>query len=158
MGLFTDLLPKKKPKKGGLYLPSFLKRARTGSSDIQDNTLNRTNEDLTQIRYGATNKEVVRDFSKVSPDLSHSLNNYIRFIITDSFTVHAKSLETDTIDPAATEMIQQFATRLNVLPADYDGYRKLYSFASISETCIIQFLCNGCTMAELELDKSLLPS
>jgi len=159
MGLFSDLFPHKKPRKGGLYLPSFLKRTRTGgSADIRDDSVNRTNQDLTQIRYGATNKEIVRDYSKVSPDLSHSLNNYIRFIITDSFTVHAKSLETDTIDLEATEMIQQFATRLNSLPPDYDGYRKLYSFASVAETCITQLLCNGCTMAELVLDKSLLPS
>ena len=159
MSIFSELFPKKKPKKGGLYLPSFLKKTRSGSNaDIRDDSVNRTNQDLTDLRLGATSKEIVRNFAKVSPDLSHSLNNYIRFIITDSYTVHAKSLETDTVDPLATEMIQQFATRLNALPPDYDGYRKLNSFASIAETCISQLLCNGHTMAELVLDKALLPS
>lgn len=158
MGLFDSLQIKKRPKTGGLYTPKYIKKTATNGASISDDSINRINEDLTAIRYGADQKEVVRKYAKVQPDLSHSLNNYIRFILTDSFTLKAVSLETGVIDTEATKAAQSFVLRLNNLPPDYTGFRRIYSFSSLGETMLAQLLCNGCAMGELVFDKSLMPS
>lgn len=157
MGLFDSLMPKKRPKTGGLYTPKFIKKAAAGGT-ISEDSVNRVNEDLTDLRYGADPKEIVRKYAKVQPDVSHSLNNYIRFILTDTFKIKATSLETGIIDPEATKAAQSFALRLNNLPPDYKGFRRIYTFHAIGETMLSQLLCNGCTMGELVFDKALMPS
>ena len=64
----------------------------------------------------------------------------------------------DTVDPAATALIQSFSARLNKLPTRFDGFSPQSSINSISETLIKQLLSNGCCMGELVLDKTLAPS
>jgi len=157
---FKDLFPKKKVKKFSEYIPPFLKRTRSGAAaDIPDASVNRTNTDLTDLRYGVSSKEVVRDFSKVSPDLSHVLNTLVRFIITDKYTVFANKLgEGSPIDQEATEAVQTLVTRIDKLPPNYEGFSFSTSFNGIAETLLFQMLCNGDMMAELILDKALLPS
>ncbi|RUM46319.1 MAG: hypothetical protein DSY80_02370 [Desulfocapsa sp.] len=156
MGLFKNLVPKK-IKISSAYLPSFLKKSVT-AAQIADEAVNRANVDLTSLRYGVSAKEIIRNYAKVSPDLSQALNTYIRFIITDNFSLFAKGLETDVVDVEATEMIRKFATRLNSLPPDYAGYHPSRSFAALGETFITQLLCNGITMGEVVFDKARMPS
>jgi hypothetical protein len=157
MALFPDLFPKKKPKAKGLFIPSFLRKVATGSQVADDRT-NRSNEDLTQLRYGATQEEVVRDYVKNSPDVSHAHESIMRFTITDSFTLIAKDLETNTINPEVTKLSQMFAARLNRLPIRFDGFSPQTSINSVAESIISQMLTNGCGMSELVLDKALNPS
>lgn len=157
MSIFSDLFPKKKPKAKGLFLPAFMRKARTGSQ-ISDDRTNRTNEDLTQIRYGQTQEEVVRNYMKVNPDASHAVESIMRFAITDKYTLVAKDLETDTINPEVTKQLQTFAARINKLPIRYDGFSPQSSINSISESLILQLVGNGSACAELVLDKALLPS
>ena len=157
MGIFSDLFVKKKPKAGGLYVPKYLQKVRVGSQ-LPDNRTNTTNTDLTTLRNGANTEAVVRDYAKNSPDVSHALESLTRFIITDSFTVVAKGLQDDTIDPAVTTLVQTFAARLNKLPASPEGFSPQGSINSISESLISQLLTNGACCAELVLDKALLPS
>lgn len=157
MSIFSDLLPKKKPKAKGFYLPSFLRKARAGAQ-ITDERTNTANEDYTQIRYGQTSEEVLREFAEKSPDVSHATETIMRFIITDSFTLVAKDLETDTIDPEATQNVQLFASRINKLPMTFDGFSPQSTINSLSESLVTQLLTNGSCMSELVLDKSLLPA
>jgi hypothetical protein len=157
MSIFTQLLPKKKPKAKGTFIPSFLKRVRTGAK-IPDERQNQVNDDLTQIRYGQTTEEIVRDYAKNSPDVSHATELIMRFCITDQFTVVAKNLEDDTINPEATKMIQAFTARINKLPTLPDGFSTQSSINSVSESLIKQLLTNGTCASELVLDKTLLPS
>ena len=158
MGLFSKLFPKKKPKTGGVFRPKFFAKARVSDTTITDPSVNRANTDLTDLRYGADAKEIIREYAKVSPDVSQALNTYIRFIITDSYTVFAKGLETDQIDPEATVLARQFITRLNSLPSDYQGFSQAKSIEALSETLIMQLLLNGCAMAELVFDAARLPN
>ncbi len=157
MSIFSKLFPKKKAKPGGSYTPKYLRTARTGAQ-VTDERQNRTNEDLTQLRYGASTEENIRNFAKNSPDVSHALESIMRFCITDSFTLVAKDLETDTINPEATKLAQVFLARINKLPIDYTGFTKQSTVNATSESLIFQLLTNGCCAAELVLDKSRLPS
>lgn len=157
MGLFTDLFSKKKPKAGGSFIPSYLRKVRVGSQ-IGDDRVDNTNVDLTTLRYGASTEENVRSYLNESPDVSHAKESIMRFAITDSFTVVAKSLEDGTIDVAATKVVQSFAARLNNLPTRVEGFSAQSTINSISESLIPQLLANGSCMAELVLDKSLLPA
>jgi len=157
MSIFSDLLPKKKPKAKGLFLPAFLRKAATGAQ-ITDERKNIANDDFTQVRYGASSEEILREFAEKSPDVSHATETIMRFIITDSFTLIAKDLETDTIDPDATANVQMFASRINKLPITFDGFSPQTTINSISESLVKQLLTNGCCMSELVLDKALLPS
>lgn len=154
---FKDLLPKKKPKAKGLFIPEFLKKSRTGA-DVADDRTNRANEDLEDIRYGQTTAEIIRNYLKNSPDVSHASESIMRFIITDSYTIVAKGLEDDIIDPEATKLTQMFAARLDRLPIRYDGFSPQSSMNANSESLVNQMLTNGNCCAELVLDKSLLPS
>lgn len=157
---FSNLFSKKKLNKSSGYQPPYLKKARAGgaASEIRDESINRTNQDLTQLRFGQDTKEIVREFSKVSPDLSHSLNTLSRFIITDSYTVFAKNLETDAIDEEGTRAAKALVTRLDKLPPGFDGFYQQSSFNATAETLLYQLFCNGDMMAELVLDKARLPS
>ena len=159
MALF-DFLKPKKVKKGGVFIPSYLRKVRVGggSAEIPNTTRNTLNEDYTTYRLEKDVKTAVRKFSKVHPDLSHSLNSFIRFIITDKFKVVAQDLETGTIDSEATKLVQSFVMRLNYLPTNYNGFDDERSLPAVSETLLHQLLCNGDMMAELVLDSLLLPS
>lgn len=153
---FTDLFPKKKIKAAGMYLPSFLRKVATGAQ-VSDDRTNQANNDLTQLRYGQTTEAIVRSYAENSPDVSHAIESIMRFCITDSFSIVAKDLETDTIEPDATQLIQTFAARINKLPIWFDGFSPQSSINSISETLIKQLLTNGCCMAELVLEKTMMP-
>lgn len=157
MSVFTDLFPKKKIKAAALYTANFLKKVRTGAQ-VADDRENQTNEDLTQLRYGISTEKIVRDIANTNPDVSHAVEMFMRFGITDSFTQVAKELETDTIEPNATRLVQTFASRLNKLPIRFDGFSPQSTINSTSETLLKQLLTNGCCMAELVLDKTMLPS
>lgn len=153
---FKDLLPKKKPKGKGLYIPAFLKSTATGNK-ISDDRLNDTNTDLTTKRYGTTAAEVVRSYVKNSPDVSHAVESLMRFCITDKFTIVAKDLENDTINVEATKMAQMIAARIDKLSPQYEGFARQSSIAATSETLVKQMVSNGDCCAELVLDKALLP-
>ena len=155
MGLF-DLLPKKKPKAGGLFVPAFLRKVRVGAQ-VADDRVNQTNTDLTSLRYGASTEEVVRNYAATSPDVSHAVESIMRFSITDSFSLVAKDLETDIINPEVTRIIQSFASRINKLPILSDGFSKQSTINSNAESLMLQLLTNGSCCAELVLDKTLLP-
>ncbi len=157
MSIFSQLFPKKKPKAKGIYLPSFVTKVSTGSK-INDERVNNTNTDLTSIRYGTTTEEVVRDFSKNSPDISHAVELIMRFCVTDSYRLVAKELETGSVNSDATTMVQSFASRLNRLPRNYDGFSFQSSINATSEALIRQLLTNGTCASELVLDKTALPS
>lgn len=157
MGLFDSLILRKKPKIGGLFVPNFLRKVRVGSQ-IPNEDVNHTNVDLTTLRYGASTEANIREYAKTSPDVSHALESLSRFIVTDAFTLVAKDLDTNTINPQVTELIQSFAARLNSLPAKPDGFSVQSTINSVSESLIPQLLTNGCCCAELVLDKALLPS
>lgn len=156
MSIFSTLLPKK-AQKGGIALPSFLRKVKAGTT-VSDGRTNPANEDLTEIRYGTNAEEIMRTFARKSPDVAHAVETIARFIITDSYTLVAKDLETDTINTEATQLIQLFSARLNKLPTQYDGFSSQTSINAISETLISQLLTNGCCASELVVDKASLPS
>lgn len=155
--IFSKLLPKKTMKKGGTFRPSFLLKTRTGS-DVSDDRRNQANTDLTTLRYGATTSEIMRDYADNSPDVSHAVESIMRFAITDRYTLVAKDLETDTIDPDATRLVQTFASRLNKLPPTFKGFSQQTSINASSESFIYQLLLNGTCGGELVLDSAKYPS
>ena len=157
MSIFSNILPKKKVKKGGTILPVFLRKASKGS-DIADDRTNRTNTDLTTLRTGSSTAAVARSYAKVNPDFSHSIESITRFVASDSYTIVARSMEDATVDVDVTKEAQLFATRIDSLPTYADGFSPQSSIASITETLIPQALTNGDCAAELVLDKDLLPS
>lgn len=156
MPLFKYLAAKKKKKPSLMYIPSFLRKTRT-NTQVSDSRTSTANTDLTTLRLGSTDEQIVRDYAKSSPDVSHALESIMRFTITDAYTVVAKDLETDTINPDVTKMVQTLASRLDKLPSNFDGFSYQSSIASTSESLVLQLLINGCCATELVLDKTLLP-
>jgi len=155
--MFSFFRKKPRVKKGGIVQPELVKRTKTGET-VSDSSVNRVNTDLTTLRWGADTKSVVREYMKVHPDMSHASNSLMRFIITDRFTAYAKDLQTGQIDSEATRAVQSFVMRLNSLPPAFDGYYPDTSLNGVAETLCMQLFGNGCAMAELVLDRALLPS
>lgn len=157
MSIFSELFNKKKPKAGRVVAPSFLRTTSTNST-IADDRTDYTNTDLTTLRDQTDTQTVAREYGRVNADFSHSIENFIRFIVTDSYTLTARSMETGEIDEEVTRLAQLFALRIDRLPTYIAGFSPQSSIASVAETVIPQLLCNGCAAAEVVLDKSYLPT
>jgi hypothetical protein len=152
----SDPLPKAKGKQ--VTLPSYL----TTASPSTESPLLRSdrllqNRDITTYRIGADSRQVIRDFTRASPDLSAAVTSYVRTGITSGYTAIARNPD-GTMNADATGVLQQILTRMNVLNDYSIGYDDSLTIRSISEVWARDLVTNGACCGELILDKARLPS
>ena len=114
------------------------------------------NTDITKYRGGKDTPTIVRDFATVTPDLSASVDAYIRMALTANYT--ATAFNTDgTPNAEASAALQTLLTRLDTLKDYSEGFSNISSIRALSETLVKEARYYDAMAVELVLDKSRMP-
>lgn len=114
------------------------------------------NTDITSYRTGRNTASVIRDFATASPDLSASVDAYIRTAVTAGYKAVAKN-PNGTFNAEATETLQGLLTRLDFLNNYGEGFSNTPSVRAVAEALAKEFRFHGAAALELVLDKSKMP-
>lgn len=157
-GKLPDIIDPKVPNKQQT-IPSTSKRTRTtkGDQKLSETDRRTANLDLLTLRNGINTKATIRDLSAVSPDLSGSQWAYQRLVVTRNFTAFARNLD-GTLNPEATNLTQQFLSRLNFLTDYTDGFNGMSSVHALAEAWCKELRTYGSCAGELVLDKARMPN
>lgn len=138
---------------------SYSKRTKTSTGDQRLAATDRrtANLDLLSLRDGTTTKSTIHDLAKVSPDLSASVWAYQRLVVTREFTAFARNQD-GTINPAATQTLQQILARMNYLTDYAQGFNNISGIHAAAESLTLELRLYGACSMELVLDKARLPS
>jgi hypothetical protein len=153
----TQLVPVAVPKVKAKQqsVPSYLRTAQPGDSVLPQTDRRLASTDIETYRTGVNTRAVIRNFAAASPDLSASLNAYLRTAIT-SFTAVARNMD-GTFNRDATGLLQQLLTRFDVVQDYLDGFSGILSMRSISESWGKELMLYGSCAGELVLGKDRLP-
>jgi hypothetical protein len=146
-----------KLKNAQVSAPSYL----TTAKPSKDSALPRTDRrlattDLETYRNGPDSRAVIRSFASASPDLSASVNAYIRTAITPSYTAVAKNPD-GTFNREATSLLQQLLVRFDNLQNYDDGFAGVNTLRGVAESLAKEIEYYGACSLELVLDKTRLP-
>lgn len=148
--------PPKAPNKQ-LALPSYLKTAKPSTqSPFQRTDSGIANLDITTLRVGADTREVIRQFTRASPDLSAAVTAQVRVGITKGYLALARNLDL-TPNPEATNALMQVISRMDVLNDYTIGYDDSLSIRSLAEVWARDLSTQGACCGELVLNKARLP-
>lgn len=152
-------LPEPKVKPGAQAQASASKRTKTTTGDQKLVASDRrtANLDLLTLRNGTSTKSTIRDLASVSPDLSASVWAYQRLVVTKGFTAVARNQD-GTINPQATEALQQVLARMNYLTDYAQGFNNITGIHGVAEALTKELRIYGAGSLELVLDKARLPS
>ena len=148
------------PKVGKVQLvkPSYLKIANPSpTSPLLRNDKGLATTDALSFRAGADSRQVIRDYTRVSPDLSAAVAAYVRTGITDSYTAIAYNTADASVNPEATSALQQLMIRFDVLNDYTIGYDDSHTIRGLSEIWARELMTLGECAGELILDNALLP-
>jgi hypothetical protein len=138
-------------------MPSFLKSAKPSTqTPFQRVDRGLANLDITSYRTGADSREVIRNFTRASPDLSAAVTSYVRVGVTKGWTALAHKLD-GTPDRVATDVLAQVITRMDVLNDYTIGFDDSLSIRSLAEVWARQLSTQGACSGELVLNKARLP-
>lgn len=151
-----DLAEPKVPKVQQTAPSSVRRSGQRGTQKLQENDRRTATTDLLTLRAGQTTKEVIRNLSATTPDLSAAVNAYIRTVVTPSFTAIARNQD-GTANPEATNAVQQLVTRFNNLQDYGPGYSEIRSIHGVAEALTKELRLYGSCSLELVLDKARLP-
>lgn len=154
----SQLPPVSQPKvpARSVAVPSHLRSAKAGNSKLPEKDLRLASTDITSLRTRTTTKEIIKELTVAFPDLSASVDAYLRTAITGSFTVVAKNID-GTFNYEATDAAQQLITRFDVLKNYATGFNGMYSIRSISESLAKELRLYGSCAMELVLGKGRVP-
>lgn len=151
-----DIVEPKVPKAQQTAPSSVRRSGQKGAQKLQENDRRTASTDLLTLRAGQTTKEVIRNLSATTPDLSAAINAYIRMVVTPSFTAIARNQD-GTANPEATSAVQQLVSRLNNLQDYAPGYSEIRSIHGVAEALTKELRLYGSCSLELVLDKARLP-
>lgn len=138
-------------------LPSYLKTAKP-STTLPLLRVDRglASLDVSSYRLGSDSREVIRNFTRASPELSAAVGAYVRTGITSNYSAVAKNLD-GTCNPEATSTLMQLIARMDVLNDYTIGFDSSYSLRTICEIWARDIVTQGAMCGELVLDKARLP-
>lgn len=147
-----------KVPKGAQAQPVYLTKTATSSGQPLTRPDRRLiNTDIVGYRHGRDTMQVIRDFAVATPDLSASVDAYIRTAVTPGYTAVAKNLD-GTFNVEATRALQTLLVRFDILKNYDEGFSNIGSIRSISEALGKEGRYYGAMAMELVLDKSGTPS
>lgn len=147
-----------KVPKGSQAKPIYLTTANTSSGRALTRPDRRLiNKDVTSYRNGKDTLTVIRDFATTTPDLSASVDAYLRTAITPNYTAVAKNPD-GTFNTEATTALQTLLVKLDILKSYDEGFSNISSIRSLSEALGKEGRYYGAMALELVLDKAKLPS
>lgn len=154
-GQLPPVAPTKPPNKAQA-LPSYKTQVAKATAALPKPVANLANTDLTTYRTGQTSAIVVRNMVGSSPDLSATINAYLRVGIPEAYTVIARDMD-GAINVESTKMAQEMLRRLCYLGDPTLGYNPTTDVQSLAESLAKELLMYGAMALELSLDKSRLP-
>lgn len=113
--------------------------------------------DVTTFRTGANTRAILRDMVASSPDLSATVNAYLRVGIPEKYTVISRDMD-GAVNPEATKLAQELLRRITMLGDPSLGYNPTTDLQSLSESLGKELLTYGAMSLELVLDKSRTPT
>ena len=146
--------PKVKPNQQSI--PSYLKTAKPNDSVLPESDRRLATTNIEDYRGGQSTRQVIRDFSAASPDLSASISAFLRTAITPKYLAVARNLD-GSFNRDATSLLQQLLVRFDVVQDYSDGFSSIQSLRSLSESLAKELLLYGSCCLELVLDKGRLP-
>ena len=147
--IFTNLFKKVTSSKR-VSLPDYVKRVGKSGEFSTEDKLN-TNKDLLQYRYGQSTFDVVKEFAKVSPDLSAALFSYLRLAISGRYTLVSRNFD-GTVNVEATQWAQQVSKAFDCTD-DTAGFNGGFStIRSLSESLAKDLVRYGAVCGEIVLD------
>ena len=146
-----------KPPSKRTALPSFKTQIAKATSALPLTDRRLANTDVTTYRTGANTRAIIRDMAASSPDLSATVNAYLRVGIPNRYKVFASDMD-GAINPEATKVVQELLRRITMLGDPTLGYNPTTDVQSLSESLGKELLLYGSMGLELVLDKSKTPS
>lgn len=142
---------------GQTALPSY-----RASPERSDDLLAKTNRvtantDATTFRTGSVMSDVIRNFLESNPDMSATVNAYLRVGIPKGYKIIGQNLD-GTVNPEATKLAHEILTRINFLGDPTAGYNPTTDLQSLSESLGRELLLEGAAALELVLDDLMTPS
>ena len=147
--------PTKAPNRAQALL-SFKTQVARATSALQRQDRRLANTDIATYRTANDTRTVVRDLSASNPDLSATINSYLRVGIPNEYTVIARDPD-GVINVEATKLAQELLRRLTYLGDVSLGYNPVSDLQSLSESLSKELLMYGSMALELALDKQRLP-
>lgn len=149
-------IPQPKVPARPMAIPSHLKSATSSDTKLPEKDLRLASSSIAALRTRTTTKEVIKELAIAFPDLSASVDAYLRTAITSSYTVVAKNLD-GTFNYEATDAANQLLARFDILKNYATGFNGMYSIRSISESLAKELRLYGSCAMELVLGKGRLP-
>ena len=147
--------PTKAPNKPQAIL-SFKTQIARAASALQRSDRRLANTDIATYRTSNDTRTVVRDLAASNPDLSATINSYLRVGIPTEYSVIARDPD-GVINVEATKLAQELLRRLTYLGDVSLGYNPVSDLQSLSESLAKELLQYGAMGLELALDKQRLP-
>ena len=147
--------PTKAPNRPQALL-SFKTQVAKAASALQRADRRLANTDIATYRTANDTRVVVRDLAASNPDLSATVNSYLRVGIPTEYTVIARDPD-GVVNVESTKLAQELLRRLTFLGDPSLGYNPVSDLQSLSESLAKELLQYGSMALELALDKQRLP-
>lgn len=152
----TPLPPAKvRPKQQSL--PGFKRQVEVSTSQLPQADRRLAQTDVLGYRTGASSRDVIKDLASSSPDLSATVNAYLRVGIPNRYTVIGRTAD-GVIDRDSTELAQAILRRITYLSDPNLGYNSAGSLEELSSSLAKELLYYGSAGLELVLDKARQPT
>ena len=146
-----------KPKKGATALQSWKTQIGRATSAIVRPDRGLANTDITTYRTGANTPTVIRDLAASNPDLSATLNAYLRVGIPEEYSLVARDMD-DEINADASRIAREVLNRMTLIGDPTLGYNPTTDLQSLSESLGKELFQYGGMGMELVLNKLMMPS
>lgn len=137
-------------------VPSFKTQIAKAASALQRADRRLANTDIANYRTANDTRTVVRDLAASNPDLSATINSYLRVGIPEDYTVIARDPD-GAVNPESTKLAQELLRRITYLGDTSLGYNPVSDLQGLSESLAKELLQYGSMALELALDKQRLP-
>ena len=150
-------VPLPSPPSGQVTVPGFRPQGERSADLLRKTTRVNANTDATTFRTGATTSEVIRNFAAANPDMSSTINAYLRTGIPKGYRITAHDLDGRT-NPEATKAAHEILARITFLGDPNQGYNPTSDLQSLSESLGRELLFEGAMALELVLDDLGMPT
>ena len=150
-------VPLPAPPSGQVTVPGFRPQGERSADLLRKTTRVNANTDATTFRTGATTSEVIRNFAAANPDMSSTINAYLRTGIPKGYRITAHDLD-GRINPEATKAAHEILARITFLGDPNQGYNPTSDLQSLSESLGRELLFEGAMALELVLDDLGMPT
>lgn len=149
--------PPKPPKPGGVGLPGWRRTVSPDANQVPKNQFLVANVDLSNAyRFGTDTNTVIRDFSRVSPELSAAVFANIRVGIPEKYIAIARDGDGE-FNEEATRFCLNYLRYLDGTPDYVNGFTQVSTLRSVAESLAKQMQQQGAMAMELVLDKTRFP-